>query len=193
VSSEMTVQDLMVFWQDHEVDIAPPSLAEVRRRPPRFQTGIRLWNVFQYVGGVLTILLYGRLLLLRTSSFLEGLGETLTILAGLCGLYLLRKGRSARSVPASLGLNACLDFHRSELARQRDFLLKSWRYLLLAVPGFIVLQIDAAVRLRYVTWSQRVGPFVIMALFLGLVVFARRRQANRLQREIDSLPHAERE
>jgi hypothetical protein len=187
MTDEKPEYELIAFWQDHEAGIQPPTLEQVRRHAEAFQHRTRLWNIWAYAGGLLTAVLWARILLLGRPSALQGFGEILIIAASLCWLYLVRKGRAARSVPESVGLNACMDFYRAELVRQRDFLLRSWRYFLLPIPGFVVLEINTALRSPNISPSQHIVFFAFLALSAGLVMAARRRQAARLQREIDVL------
>jgi hypothetical protein len=186
VPNELVLDDVRRLWQSDAVDEVRMPVAEVRRKAARFQNKIRMWNAFQYAAGILTIVGYGRLLLGHPS--LGGVfGILLLIAAPIAGMYLIHEGRSARSLPQDMALNSCLDFHRREVERQRDFLLRSWRYLLLPVPGMVVLSLQAGSAVPSVRWRGNFELAVIVIVFFLAVTMARRLQARKMQREIEAL------
>jgi hypothetical protein len=96
---------------------------------------------------------------------------------------------SARPLPQALA-GSLLDFHRSELVRQRDALRSVWRwYVAPSVPGMALFlcgrQIENGV------WQP--GVFVFVALVLAGVVLLNHHAARRLQRQIDKLDQLTRE
>ena len=186
MANEVLLNEVIVTWQTHTVEVEIVPLEEIRRRAARFQRAVRLWNAFYYAIGAISVIAYGRLLFLRP-SLLSGFGISLILVGALCAMYQMHKGRSARPVPADLGV-AHVDFHRRELERQRDFLLRSWRYLLLPLPGLAVLFI--AWRLPHQTLASAESA-VLVALYLFAIAMARRRQARKLQDEIDGLEDGE--
>jgi hypothetical protein len=103
------------------------------------------------------------------------------------GIYIQARG-SARSVPADLGATNCIEFHKRELARQRDLLKSIWSwYLGPFLPGFALL----------VGWSISVAPpgrrWVGIAYAVGAALFfwtigrMNLRAAHRLDGEIQAL------
>jgi hypothetical protein len=186
MANEVLLNELITTWQEHTVEVEVPSLDEIHQSVKKFQRTVRLWNAFYYAMGAISIVAYGRLLFASPSLF-TGVGSVLIIAGALCGTYQIHKGRSARPVPTDLG-STYIHFHRRELQRQRIFILKSWRYLLLPLPGVIVLMF--AWRLPNALLAN--GQFVVLfALLIFGVIGARRRQARKLQREIDALDAAE--
>ena len=147
---------------------------------------MRLWNALSYVMGAVAILAYARLLFIHP-SLLSVAGRGLIIVAIVAGAYQMHKGRSARAVPSDLG-STYIDFHLRELERQRAFLVRSWRYLLLPLPGTALLLVGSPPPNLSVAGEF---VFVLALLFFGIMA-ARRRQARKLQREIDALADAER-
>ena len=182
MTNELVLNEIITSWQEHAVAVDTPSLTDIRRTANKFQRTIRLWNALQYVIGAISIFAYGHLLFAHP-SLRFGIASILIIAGGLFGMYRTHKERSARILPTDLGSSTCIDFHRRELQRQRAFLLKSWRYLLLPLPGIAVLMTTQ----RPNSWPG-VVEFVVLFIAMTLgIVKARQRQARRLQREIELL------
>jgi hypothetical protein len=182
MTNEPVLNEIVTSWREHDVSVPSPSLADIHRRAHVFQKRILLWNAFQYLMGAVTIVSYATLLFAHPSVRF-GIAVTLIIAGCLFGMYRVHQERSSRSVPTDLGSLTFVEFHRNELLRQRAFLLKSWRYLLLPLPGIAVLMSTQ----RPNSWLAT-GEFVVLfALTLLGVVMARRRQARKLQTEIESL------
>jgi len=91
------------------------------------------------------------------------------------------------AAPADLALRSALEFHCSQLARQRDLLHSVWLWCLLPfVPGMVMFVIGMA-RVS----PDRLAPIVVygigcVILMVGLHVL-NRRVAARIQRRLDRL------
>lgn len=182
MTDELVLNEIVTSWQEHAVAVPSPSLSDIRRRAHVFQKRVRLWNAYHYLMGAVAIVSYIPLVFAHP-SLRFGIAVTLIIAGCLFGMFRVHKERSSRSVPADLGSLTFVEFHRTELLRQRAFLLKSWRYLMLPLPGVAVLMFTQ----RPNSWLATGEFVVIYALMLLGVVMARRRQARKLQTEIESL------
>jgi hypothetical protein len=90
-------------------------------------------------------------------------------------------------MPAGMGLASCLEFHRDELARQRDLLASVWTwYLLPFVPGAACVFIG-----RFIEHPERWPWLALSFLFVALVFVGvgvlNTRVARSLQHKIDEL------
>jgi hypothetical protein len=181
MTNELVLNEIVASWQEHAVAVPSPSLTDIHRRAYVFQQRVRLWKAFQYLMGAIIIVSYATLLFAHPSVRFD-IAATLIIAGCLFGMYRMHKERSSRSVPADLGSLTCMEFHRTELLRQRAFLLRSWRYLMLPLPGIAVLMLTQ----RLNSWLP-IGEFVVIFTLMVLgIVTVRRRQARKLQTEIES-------
>lgn len=121
--------------------------------------------------------------------WLTKLGALLTVVGAGIVVSQLQRRASARPLPAALGARL-LDFHRGELARQRDALRSAWRwYVAPSVPGLVLFLCGRQVE----TGRWQPGVFAATAAVLAAVVWINRHAAGRLQREIDALDNLTRE
>ncbi len=115
--------------------------------------------------------------------WLTKLGALLTVAGTGVLLWQLRRRASAREQPEALAAKL-LQFHRGELARQRDALRSVWRwYVAPLMPGLLLFLCGRQIENGH--WQA--SPFVIVAAVMAGVVWINRRAAHRLQREIDTL------
>lgn len=185
MNSEGTTSDPQRHWQGRPA-AAPPPIEEVRRRAHAFERTIRRRNLREYVVAAAVVLFFGWHAATSEETFARvGLG---LIIAGTVWIVvrLSRKGTPAKT-PEDLAALSCLDFHRAELARQRDLTRGVWRwYLLPLVPGLSVL-LGGQV-LAHPESGPRVAAFAaVCALLFLAVAWLNRLVARHLQREIDEL------
>jgi hypothetical protein len=192
MNNESPNTSLQQIWQCQPVEGIKMSAAEIRSRSGKFQKKIMWRNVREYVAGLIAAVLL-------VSSFVKS-HDVLTrvafamLIAGLGYLaYQLHRRASARSLPASMGTESCLQFHRSELERQRDFVSHIWRwYLGPLIPGLVVLSLASVLGDPSPHGLWRVALMDAVVAFL--LIFTWRlnvRAACCLQRCIDDLYAAE--
>lgn len=121
--------------------------------------------------------------------WLTKLGALLIVVGAGVTQWQMRRRASARPLPEAWA-GSLLDFHRSELARQRDALRSVWLwYVAPSVPGMALFlcgrQIENGV------WQP--GVFVFVAAVLAGVVLLNLYAARGLQRQIDKLDQLTRE
>ena len=96
---------------------------------------------------------------------------------------------SARPLPEALA-GSLLDFHRSELVRQRDATRSAWLwYVAPSVPGMTLFLCGRQIEIG--SWQP--GLFVGVALVLVSIVLLNAYAARRLQRQIDALDELHRQ
>jgi hypothetical protein len=190
MANEFVINGIRTLWQEHEMPAHTLSVYEVRSRARKFHRTTQRWNVLWYVSASISALSFARFLVTQPSDLIR-LGAALGFAAILLGAYFVHKGRSAQRVPEAAGLTTCINFHRAQLVRQRDFLLRSWRYLLLPIPGAIVFVIGASRRSPNLGTAPIVLFIVLSAVFIFGIANARALQAHKLQREIDALNAAD--
>jgi len=191
-----TICDL---WQGSSGEPPRFNPEELHRRISSFERTIKRRNLREYIAAVLVIGIFG----FYTSVFptlLLRVACGLIIAATVYVTYQLHRRASSRPVPADLGLQNCVDFQRSELARQRDALRAVWSwYLFPFVPG-MVLFLFGLFRSTMQVAQQAIRPFPIGAalaafglvaaciatvfFFIGLL---NRKAADNLQKQINDL------
>ena len=174
------------LWQCQPVEGKKMSIEEIRTRAAKFEKKIMWRNIREYAGSAIAAGLL--------TSFLVKSHDVLFQIA--CGLmiaglaymaYQLHRRTSPRSLPGDLGAANSLQFHRSELERQMDFLKHIWRwYLWPLVPGLAAFSLTTVVHGR-----EHPLPIVLVnSLFAFSLILVWRLNAYAvrcLQRRIDEL------
>lgn len=181
--------DARQLWREQAVPALQPLPADelaTQSRQLRHKVGRR--NRHETVAAVLVALVFLAYAWIFP-HWLTKLGALLTVAGSAVVVWQLRRRASALPLPEALGASL-LQFHRTELVRQRDALLSVWRwYVAPAVPGLLLFlcgrQIENG---RWQPW-----PFIITVLVMAGVVWINRRAAQQLQREIEALDLLEKE
>lgn len=177
------------IWREQPVEVLEMSIEELRTRAGKFRSTIRWRNLREYAAGLVVAAAFSPLLFSGGNAIVR-VGAGLIILGSVYAAYRLHRSGSARPVPSRLGLASCIEFHRSELARQYDLLRGVWKwYLGPLIPGLAVfLAGDAAVS---PTPLGAVAVFALGGTVAGLVFFwigrMNARAALGLRREIEAL------
>ncbi len=178
--------DLNRLWQGQEKQEPRMSLDEIRQRARKLEKKIRMRNLLEY-GGAVIVLVLGGPAVFNDSSVAVRIGAGLIMLAAVYVSYQIHVRGSARTMPADCALTNCLDFHRAELARQRDLVQSIWWwYLFPFVPGMAFILIGRAIERP----DRRVLA-VVVAAAAALSYYAigklNERAAHKIQRIIDGL------
>jgi hypothetical protein len=185
MENELPPENLKNLWQNQSVEPVQMSLAEIRQKAMRFQKRIRHRNLREYAAAVFVVAMFGYQMWRSPQIRLAG-G---LILAGtLYVVYQLHTKGASRTVPESLALGTCLEFHQRELQRQRDLLRTVWKwYLLPFVPGLVVFIATLLLQLPAGKWL-RLLPFTLFCIAIfGGIWKLNQRAASKLQRQIDEL------
>ena len=178
------------LWQCQEVEHTPMTLEQIREKARNYQRKIQWRNGIEYAAIAATSAFFGWTIY-RIPLVGMRVGAALCILGGWYVAYQICRRARSRSAPADLALTNCMEFHRGELVRQRDFLKGIWRwYLGPLVPGlaWLIVAAGAANPSRL----PRVWPFLAgyaLAIALAFVLIARMnlRAAGKLQSQIEEL------
>jgi hypothetical protein len=194
MTSKSTSEDLKNLWQNQPTDPAKISPEDFRRQMHKFERRIFWRNLREYAAGAIVIAGFGYYEW-KLHGLLVRVGAGLIIAGTLYVMFQLHRRASARTAPADLGLNTCIDFHRRSLERQRDALRTVWDwYLLPFVPGLAVFLIGSIAH-QWTAHPAGPGQFVLRSLIspgiMAAVFFAiwkmNRRGAERLQAQIDEI------
>lgn len=180
------------LWQHQPVEGIPMSLEKIHQRAAKFEKRIWWRNVREYVGGAIAAALLGYDFVVSHNVLFRLAFASL--IAGLAYMaYQLHRRASARTLPADLGMVNSLQFHRSELERQRDFVSHIWRwYLGPLVPGLVILTVASAVANSSASGLVRLTlADIVFATSLMLVWSFNARAARCLQTRINELYAAE--
>jgi hypothetical protein len=179
-------RDVQALWQAQPAAGGPMPLDELRSRSRILERRIRWRNLREYVGCGVVVLGFGRWAWAAETPLIR-IGACLTVAAAVFVAYYLYRWGSALPMPGEMAQRGCLQFHRTELERQRDLLRSVWTwYLLPVVPGVVVLNVGVVLahpeRLSHVVRFAvfAIAMFVVIGLLNGWV-------ANRIQRRIDAL------
>jgi hypothetical protein len=138
MTADRPPDNLQSLWQGQKNEPTSFSAEEIRAAANKFARRISRRNLREYAAGALVIPVF-TFYLIRFDVFLLRLGSALIIAGVLVVLVQLYKRGSAKKLAPEIDATSCVEFHRSELARQRDLLLSVWNwYFLPLVPGFAV-------------------------------------------------------
>ena len=191
MENELPPDNLNSLWQNHNVEPVHMSLEEVRQKAERFQKTIRHRNLREYVAAAFVFVGSGYFIW-RFPGLRLAVG---LLLAGtIYVLYQLHTRGAAKTVPESLALDTCLEFHRRELERQRDLARDVWKwYLLPFVPGLLAVIAVPLLRLPPEKWISAWPVILLWAAMFYAIWRLNKRGANKLQRQIDELNSMSRE
>ena len=191
MENELPPDNLKSLWQNQRVEPVQMSLEEIRQKAEGFQKRIRRSNLREYLAGAFvfagSVYFIWRFPVVRLAVGL--------LLAGtIYVLYQLRTRGAAKTVPGSLALDTCLEFHRRELERQRDLARDVWKwYLLPLVPGLLAVIAVPLLRQPPEKWIRALPFIPLWAAMFYAIWRLNKRGADKLQRQIDELNSMNRE
>ena len=191
MENKLPPENLKSLWQNQNVEPVQMSLEEIRHKAEAFQRRIRHRNLREYVAAAFVFVGSGYFIW-RFPGLRLAVG---LLLAGtIYVLYQLHTGGAAKTVPESLALDTCLEFHRRELKRQRDLARDVWKwYLLPFVPGLLAVIAVPLLRQPPEKWISAWPVILLWAAMFYAIWRLNKRGANKLQRQIDELNSTSRE
>lgn len=160
------------------------SAPEVRALADKFERTVSRRNRREYVAAAFVVVWFGVWAWFAQSAVIA-LGCWLVALAALYVVYHLHRHGAARRPGGEQEVMSCLEFHRSELVRQRDLLASVWWwYLLPFVPGMLLILLGYSLA-RPERWLLVPGIFAAVT-FVGIGLL-NQRVAHKLQRRLDDL------
>lgn len=168
------------------------SLADIHTRAQRFQSRIRMRNIFEYGASAIVIGAFAWIGYLVPDAVVKT-GAALVILGTLYVCWqLFVRARAASGDAAARGLSWA-DFHRAELVRQRDALksVLTW-YLAPFAPGMIVFVLGVAFApMAGLAFPAALGIALSGLGFIAMIFFAvwalNQWAAQKVQTEIDAV------
>jgi len=178
--------DLQRLWRDQPGGEVQMSVQEIRARAEKLERTVGRRNQREYVAAAVVIPVFG-----AVAWFVENaavaLGSLLVVLATLWIVYYLHRHGAARRPAGEQGAMSCLEFHRSEIVRQRDLLRSVWLwYLLPPAPGMLLIVVGPALE-RPERWAGALGAVSVIAVAFTGIGLLNQRVARKLQRRIDDL------
>jgi len=182
MSEQDPMQDLTRLWQE-QADGGATKMVDIRMKASKFERGVYLRNLLEYSAAAVVAVAFSRIVL-NGPGVAARAGAVLILFATAYVVYRLRHDGSASGMPDALALTSCVEFHRTQLLRQRDLLRSVWRwYLFPFVPGLLVMLMGRAAT----DPSRAIRATLISAVvFLG-IGWLNERAARRLDREIEAL------
>jgi hypothetical protein len=184
---------LQQLWQDQPTESVSMPLNEIRRKAEELQTKGRLKALVSIVLGLLMCVVFARAFA-RQHNTIARLGYGVLVFS--CILFAVQSykwvwpGRLA----SDAAQQTCLSFYRRELEKRRDYTLHIWSRsgLLVMFTGLAVLVIPPLVTApRYL---PKAAPlFILLAVWFAIFLPKRKREQQKLQRELDELNALERD
>jgi hypothetical protein len=184
----MNDQDLKKLWKDQSAPSVTLSADELRKEARGFQRRIGLRNLREYLAALFVLAAFARYFWVFPFPLMR-IGSGLTILGTLVIMDQLRRRASRRPMPGENVGIPCLEFHRSELVRQRDALRSVWLwYIAPLVPGLVVFRLGVETELSASgPFFQGLLPNLVLVAILLCVAGLNFLVARLLQRRIDAL------
>lgn len=183
--------DPKTVWKTQATEVnAMTSLAEVRARAARMETGILWRNVALYAYSAFSILV--ALWLVARGAFpVMRYPLLLTVAAHLFVLWQINRRIAARRLPGDIAAQPALDFHRGQLERQADGLSHAWLWYM--IPFLVPFVWELGIMLHRIQTREAppesaglVAVFVMTGLLFWtavLLAFSRAALKARLQIE----------
>jgi hypothetical protein len=190
MANDFAAQNAKDVWQRQTAEPLKMSIDEIRVKARKHERMIRRRNAIEYFALAFVVAWFAYNIW-HLHAALMRLGSGLCIAGAIYMAVQLHRRGSAKALPAEMGLLSGIDFHRSELERQRDLLRSSWSwYLGPPLPGMAVVVVGAIVHNPSPSWRGTV--FVVAFCVATALTFwwVRRlhlKCVKNLQRQIDEL------
>jgi hypothetical protein len=185
--------DFKAVWITQPLEVnAMSTLAEVRARADRFQSGIRWRNVALYAYSAFSII-FSFWLLARGAFPAIKYPMLLMVAAHLLVLWQINRRITARRLPGDMAAQPALAFHRQQLERQARGLSHAWLWYMM--PFLVPFVWELGIMLHRIQTgalppqSFRLFVFfiVVAVCFWTAVLLAFSRAALRVQLQIERL------
>lgn len=181
------MNDDQLLWQSQSAEPARIAPDELRKRMEALERRTRVRTRGGYVacGGVILGALWWLTLF---DNVLQRTGALLTIAGIGVLLYQIRVNQLATRAAAEVGSTASLQFHRAELARQRDFHRGSrfWTRMLALIPGPWLFLYGFYQAYPHLATILAIEAITFVVLFLAAIPL-NLRIARNYQRQLDQL------
>lgn len=187
---EIPFNDPRKIWQDQPKETTPMSLNEIRHRVQELQAKSR-WGALTWIvlGLALSVMFAGTAA--KGPNGLPRLGWAILSIWGLWGAFQAYKWIWPRTLASDANWSTSADFYRRELERKRDYGRHIWirsglwlcflGLALVVAPGLIAAIQSPRLLLNMAPF------FLLMAIWIISFFFLRKREREKLRREIDEL------
>ena len=203
--SEFPMNDPQNIWQKQPTEAFKMSVDQLRLKAQKRQKGVRSQVLRDVITGLFVSVFFAWKLIkvnpwwgaghpLSLWSSRMGLG--LLSLWGLVLPFLLYKWVWPARLAPDAPLNTTLQWYRSQLEKGRDFDRRVWLILIPAFVGFALILVPALISSlgNPPELLQNSLPlFVLLAIWLPIFLYLRKRRRGRRQKEIEQLRAFERE
>ena len=204
--NEIPNNDPRNIWQEQPTEIFKMSAAELRLKAQKRQKGVRSQVLRDAIGGVIVSVFFAWNLI-KVNHVWWGVSHPLSLWSTRMGLGLLSLWGLALPFllykwvwPARLSphapLGSTLQWYRSQLEKGRDFDRRVWLILTPAFVGIALIIVPALISSlgNPREFLQNSLPiFALLAIWLPIFLYLRKRRRGRRQKEIEQLIALERE
>lgn len=193
MTTPVTAENIRSLWQKMPTDTVVITADEMRAKTLKFEQRVRHRNFIEYGATVFVVVIFGWYATWpKPATPLWPIANILIVLGALYVAFSLHRHARAASAPPVASITGLLDFHRAELARQRDALVTVWRwYVLPFAPGLVLWFVAMWVGTPSSAQPKVAAVVIIAGLFCiavcAAIILLNLLGAARLQRMIEDL------
>jgi len=199
------MNDPQNVWQKQPTEAFKMSADELRHKAQQRQRRTRLAVLREAILGLILFVFFARFL--ARAHEMVGVGHPLSLwiismglgLLSLWGLalpFLLYKWVWPARLAPDARLNTTLQWYRSQLEKARDFERRVWLLLVPCFLGIALVIVPASISSVGNPWKPLLNSlplFVLLAIWLPIFLYLRKRRRGRREQEIEQLRAFERE
>jgi hypothetical protein len=182
-------EDLKQLWQSQDVPKTEIDMQALSLKATSFQETISHRNVREYVAALLGAPVFIWVAVASPAPLLTRVGSILIVAGSAVAVAHVRlRGHAALEAPPAHGpTEQLIAWHRAELERQRQVLLRVPRwYVGPIVPGLVLFFAGFAAA-RPERWLMHLGVCTVGVVVTGAILWANRVGARKLERQIAEL------
>jgi len=193
MTTPVTADNIRSLWQKMPTDTVVITADEMRAKTLKFEHRVRRRNFIEYGATVFVVVIFGWYATWpKPATPLWPIANILVVLGALYVAFSLHRHARAASAPPGASVTGLIDFHRAELARQRNALVTVWRwYVLPFAPGLVLWFVAMWVGTAPGAQPKVAAAMIIAGLFCIAVcagiILLNFLGAARLQRMIEDL------
>jgi hypothetical protein len=184
MSPDSTTDALKQAWRQQPTSGPTITLADLKKGAGRFQLGVGIRNLIEYVAAVIVVISYSQMLL-KFDAPLVKIGCVLIVIATLYVVVQIHVRLSSQKAPADAIGASFLDFHRAAVLRQiaghRG--IARW-YMAPFLPGFSLFILQSLLDQK---WGQALGLSSMLSLVVFGGIWLNHWAARRLTRKLAEL------
>lgn len=187
MSPDSTTDALKQAWRQQPTSGPTITLADLKKGAGRFQFGIGIRNLVEYVAAVIVVISYSQMLL-KFESPLVKLGCVLIVIATLYVVVQIHVRLSSQKAPADALGASFLDYHRAAVLRQIEGHrgVARW-YMAPFLPGMSCFVISSLLQRK---WGEAIGLSAMLSVVMLGGIWLNHWAARRLERKLAELDAA---